>query len=106
VYTPVFETIPTAAFPPATPFTLQVTLLLLALATAAAKTCEFPNNRSALVGVTVTLTEAGGVLGDAGVVGCAKPDPNALHPAIQITAASTTGKVAVLRYADSTFSLR
>jgi hypothetical protein len=60
-------------FPPATPFTLHVTLLLLALATAAVNTCEFPNSTSTLPGVTVTLTEAGGGLGGVGVVGPARP---------------------------------
>jgi hypothetical protein len=106
VYTPTLEIVPTAAFPPVTPFTLQVTLLLLVFATIAVNTCEFPNNTSALVGVTVTLTEGGSVLGGVGVVGCARPDPSAVHPATHATVASIATKVALSQCVESKLFVR
>jgi hypothetical protein len=100
VYTPAFEIVPTVAFPPAAPLTLHTTLVLLVFSTVAANICEFPNNTLALDGVTVMLTEAGGGVGGVGVVGCAIPEPSAVHPSAQLLAPSAASKVAVPQHVD------
>lgn len=60
VNTPAALIVPTAGLPPAIPLTLQVTLVLLALLTAATKVCVAPSTTDALPGVIVTLMEGGG----------------------------------------------
>jgi len=68
VYTPAALIVPLLALPPLTPFTLQETLVSLALLTVATNVCVFPNSTEALPGVIATLTDGVGV-GDGGVGG-------------------------------------
>jgi hypothetical protein len=77
VYTPDVVIVPLDALPPATPFTLQVTLVLVALVTVAVKVCELPSRTEPLVGVTVTpIDEGGGGGGGAGDSGLPPPQPS------------------------------
>jgi hypothetical protein len=63
-YSPEESIVPTLVFPPAVPFTDQVTLWLEAFATAAMKVFDAPTRTLAEVGLTETVTGfAGGVLG-------------------------------------------
>jgi len=59
VYTPVALIVPAVALPLATPLTLQVTLVSVALVTVALKVCVLPSTTEALLGVIATVTEAG-----------------------------------------------
>jgi hypothetical protein len=59
VYTPLELIVPTAAFPPGIPFTLQSTVTLEALVTAAVNGCEFPSNTGTEEGVTLTVMPGG-----------------------------------------------
>src|SRR6476620_4796819 len=59
VYMPLASIVPVVALPPATPFTCQVTLLLLALA--AWNCCVLPTTTALLEGVTVTDVPCGGL---------------------------------------------
>lgn len=52
---PVAETVPTSEFPPAIPFTFQLTNLLPVLVTVAMNCCVAPNNTFAVVGAIVTV---------------------------------------------------
>ena len=61
VYTPAAVIVPSVAFPPGTPFTLQVTAVLLLFATVAVKDCALPSKSVALEGVTVTVIAGVGV---------------------------------------------
>jgi hypothetical protein len=54
VYPPLLDIVPKAAFPPGTPFTLQLTVWSVVFATLALKLAEFPSTTDALFGVTVT----------------------------------------------------
>lgn len=56
VYTPVDEMVPTAALPPAVPFTCQVTAVFVVLATDAMNCSELPAGTFAEAGEIVTLT--------------------------------------------------
>jgi hypothetical protein len=60
VYNPVFEIVPTVAFPPATPFTLHVTRVSVVPVTVAVNACVAPRKTIALVGATLTVTFGGG----------------------------------------------
>jgi hypothetical protein len=57
---PPASTVPTVAFPPGIPFTLQLTAVLAALLTVALKVCGSPSGTDALGGATVTVTAGGG----------------------------------------------
>jgi hypothetical protein len=54
------EIVPVLALPPATPFTCQVTAVLLVFFTVAAKVCVLAATTLAVAGETETVTEAGG----------------------------------------------
>ena len=56
-----FETVPTVAFPPATPFTCQFTAVFEVFATVAANCCVAPTATEAVAGLTVTVTGGGAV---------------------------------------------
>ena len=61
VYSPVAEIDPVVAgFPPMTPFTFQVTVVLVVLVTVAEKACVPRTGTLWLVGVTVIVTGGGG----------------------------------------------
>jgi hypothetical protein len=62
VYTPEELIVPADEFPPATPFTDHVTPWFVDPVTAAANVCVAPARTFAVVGLTDTLTVAGGVL--------------------------------------------
>lgn len=105
VYTPVALIVPLAAVPPATPLTLQVTLVLLELVTVATNACEAPSTTEALPGVTVTLMVGGG--GDGGGNAAAELAPPLAQPSMYALAArmaarkTKTGKEVRLRGRDS-----
>src|SRR5207245_8928827 len=74
VYFLCVDLMPTVAFPPAIPFTLHVTYVLVAFTTSAEKFCVLPSRTAALVGVTLTeIGEGGG--GGGGATGLAPPPP-------------------------------
>jgi hypothetical protein len=56
VYSPLGDTVPLVVFPPATPFTLQVTDALEVPPTVAVNCCVWATNTDALAGDTVTET--------------------------------------------------
>lgn len=87
VNTPVALIVPLAAVPPATPLTLQVTLVLLALVTVATNVCEAPSTTDALPGVTVTLIVGGG--GGGGGSAAAELAPPLAQPNMHALAART-----------------
>ena len=62
VYRPALETVPTVALPPVTPFTCQVTAVLLVFCTVAVNCCVPPTATVADVGEIVTLTGAAAVI--------------------------------------------
>ncbi|MGH9775744.1 MAG: hypothetical protein ACRD50_12440 [Candidatus Acidiferrales bacterium] len=64
VYIPLADIVPMVEFPPATPFTLQETFVLLVPVTAAENDCETPNSTEVEVGLTCTITFGGGGGGD------------------------------------------
>jgi hypothetical protein len=77
VYTPDVVIVPLDALPPATPFTLQVTLVLVVFVTVAVNVWELPSRTEPLVGVTVTLVdEGGGRGGGASESGLPPPQPS------------------------------
>jgi hypothetical protein len=59
VYRPKLEIVPTVALPPVTPFTCQVTAVLLVFCTIALNCCVPPAATVAEIGEMVTLTEIG-----------------------------------------------
>src|SRR2546427_11552479 len=59
VYSPEPEIVPTVALPPVTPFTCQVTAVLLVFCTTALNCCVPPAATVAKIGEMVTLTEIG-----------------------------------------------
>jgi hypothetical protein len=61
VYKPELEIVPTVALPPTTPFTCQVTAVLLVFCTLAVNCCVAPAVTVAEVGEMVMLTAAGAV---------------------------------------------
>src|ERR1035438_7448719 len=63
--------VPKAAFPPGIPFTLQVTVLSVALLTMALNVCVSPNRTLAVDGATVTVILGGG---------CGLPGPTTPQP--------------------------
>src|SRR5256885_6501069 len=79
-YRPVADIVPTALFPPATPLTLQVTVVLLVFVTSAAKSCVFPSNTELDCGVTFTMMEGGGGGGGGPVTAPPPPQPSKLTP--------------------------
>ena len=83
VYTPAAVIVPVAAFPPGTPLTLQVTLVLLVFATVAVKVCEFPKITGALDGDSITLMEDGVDGGGGGATG---PTPTPAQPRVHAPA--------------------
>jgi hypothetical protein len=61
VYTPLSETVPTLAFPPATPFANHVTLLFVVPVTVAWNCCDWLRETLACVGCKTTVTTEGPV---------------------------------------------
>ena len=80
VYTPDVVIVPLDALPPATPFTLQVTLVLVVFVTVAVNVWELPSRTEPLVGVTVTLVDEGGGRGG-GASDSGLPPPQPSSPA-------------------------
>jgi hypothetical protein len=60
VYPPADVIVPTAAFPPGTPFTLQVTAVSVVFVTAAINVAWPPSKTDPFVGVTITTMDGGG----------------------------------------------
>jgi hypothetical protein len=81
VYTPVPEIVPSAADPPATPFTCHVTAALVVPVTFAENNPE-PFNRKELGPLTVTVTVTGGTAASAASVPAEHPKPQT-SPAIK-----------------------
>jgi len=79
VYTPLVVMVPSAALPPGTPFTVQLTAVSVVLLTLALNDVVFPKITDPLFGVTVTWVCAGG-----GGGGAAVPPPPP-HPTSAIT---------------------
>jgi hypothetical protein len=76
VYVPSAAIVPVAALPPATPFTLQVTLASVAFFTVAMNSWVFPRMTDALPGFTDTVIDGGG----GGGGGPTKPAPPPAQP--------------------------
>jgi len=70
VYTPAVVIVPTVAFPPETPFTLQLTVVSVLFFTVAVNVMVFPSSTEPLDGATATVICGGG-----GGGGCTKPAP-------------------------------
>jgi hypothetical protein len=85
-YWPVAEIVPTAAFPPAIPFTLQVTDVLDVPVTVAVNICVCPRNKDAFPGRTLTVIVTGGGGGGGEV------PPVLPHPSPQNALAHTARK--------------
>jgi hypothetical protein len=60
VNTPAAVTVPTAAFPPTTPLTLQLTAVPVAFVTVAVNVIWLPSRIVPLAGVTLTTMDGGG----------------------------------------------
>ncbi len=60
VYTPADVIVPSVAFPPATPFTLQLTAVSVVPVTFALNVAWLPSTTDPLVGVTLTAMDCGG----------------------------------------------
>jgi hypothetical protein len=60
VYTPSSAMVPTAALPPAVPFTLQMTTVSVVFVTLAENAAVFPSSIEPFFGATVTTMEGGG----------------------------------------------
>ena len=93
VYNPVVEIVPTVAFPPITPFTCQVTAVLLVFVTVAVNCCVRLMATLTDFGATVTL-----IPGATNIVTVADPDlvESATETAVIVTAAglgATAGAV-------------
>jgi len=106
VNTPAALIVPLAAVPPATPLTLQVTLVLLELVTVATNACEAPSTTDALPGVTVRLMagEGGGGVGGGSAAELVPPLAQPSMPALAARTAvrkAKTGKDVRLRGRDS-----
>jgi len=74
VYTPADVIVPTAAFPPGTPFTLQLTAVSVVFVAAAINVAWSPSKTDPFVGVTVTTMDGGG--------GGDSDDPDAPQPSV------------------------
>lgn len=88
-YWPVAEIVPTAAFPPAIPFTLQVTDVFEVPVTVAVKVCVCPRNNEAFPGRTLTVIVTGGGGGGGG----GEVPPVLPHPSQKIALAHTARKM-------------
>ena len=64
VYIPVESIVPNVAFPPAIPFTVQITAGFVALLTVAVKACGSPRRTEAVAGAIVTEIFEGGSCGE------------------------------------------
>jgi hypothetical protein len=76
VYTPAGVIVPSIAFPPGTPFTLQLTAVSVVFVTAAINVAWPPSTTDPFVGVTVTTMDGGG--GGGGD----SDDPDAPQPSV------------------------
>ena len=88
VYTPPDVIVPTVVFPPATPFTLQLTLVSVVFVTVAVNIAVFPSTTDPLVGAMVTTIDGGG----GGPPELEPPPQPSVH-----TAAARSAKPAILR---------
>ena len=75
--------VPTPEFPPALPFTLQLTLVSVVLDTVAVKVIWFPSTTEPDGGVTLTVMEGGG--GGGGAAAPPPPQPRVHAPAVRRT---------------------
>src|SRR5215470_2027477 len=71
--------VPTVEFPPAMPFTLQLTVVSVVLVTVAANVNWLPSTTEPLDGATLTVMEGGG--GGGGVTAPPPPQPSVPAPA-------------------------
>jgi hypothetical protein len=85
--------VPAVALPPGMPFTLQVTVVSLALLTVARKLCVEPSTTDALPGVIATLMEAGE--GGGGDGSAAELAPPLAQPSRHALAATTAARKAM-----------
>jgi len=74
VYTPPVVIVPSAAFPPATPLTLQLTVASVVFVTVAANVTWFPSTTVPVAGLTLTTMDGGG--GGEGGVALLAPQPH------------------------------
>lgn len=95
VYIPVEVIVPSVAFPPGTPFTLQLTAVSLVFVTVAVNVAWLPSTTDTLAGVTEIWIDGGG---GGGGGAAAEPHPNA-------QAASTTSAISTNVLVLSTPSL-
>jgi hypothetical protein len=88
VYTPAVVIVPSAAFPPATPLTLQLTAMSVVFLTVAAKVTWLPSTTVPLAGVTLTTIEAaeGGGGAEGGAALPAQPHVHAVSARMAMTA--------------------
>ena len=77
VKSPALVIVPTAAFPPETPLTFQLTAVLFVLVTFAVNVAVFPSNTKLLLAVTVTAMGGGGGGGGGALDTEPPPQPNA-----------------------------
>jgi hypothetical protein len=87
VYTPLEVIVPSVAFPPDTPLTLQLTAVSIVFVTDATNVSWFPSTTDPVDGVTVTPMDGGGSGGDA---------PPAPHPNVHAPSANSAMSTAVL----------
>jgi hypothetical protein len=85
VYTPADVMVPSVAFPPGTPLTLQVTAVSVVFITIATNVTWFPSTTDPFAGVTVTTMAGGG-----GGGGGAPPAPQPSVHAHSLKSATTT----------------
>ena len=86
-YNPADVIVPSVAFPPGTPLTLQLTAVSVVFVTVATNVSWFPSTTDAVVGVTVTPMDGGG----GGDGGDAPPAPQpSVHAASASSAISRT----------------
>jgi len=74
VYTPAVVIVPSAAFPPATPLTLQLTVASVVFVTVAVNVTWLPSTTVPVPGVTLTTMDGGG--GAEGAVALPAPQPH------------------------------
>lgn len=85
VYTPTDVMVPSVAFPPSTPFTLQLTAVSVVFVTVAAKVAWPPSTTDPFAGFTVTSIAGGGGGGC-----CATPAPQPIVHVPSLRSAMTT----------------
>jgi hypothetical protein len=90
VYTPADVIVPSVAFPPGTPLTLQVTVVSVVFVIVATNVTWFPSTTDPFAGVTVTTMDGGG-----GGGGGAPPAPQPSVHAHSLRSATTTIAVVV-----------